>query len=628
MTEMVTAGAATEAPAERAAFPCRVFGVGMNKTGTSSLRHAFLDLGVAPVTASKLIHRAHIVEALFERGDYEPAIRYARLYRGFEDRPWNVWEMYRHLDRRYEGSLFILTLRDEDSWWRSVERWITVSKPWVGRRYQEHLRVHSRRKQDMIDGYRRHNDAIREYFAGSDKLLELDLSAGEGWPELCGFLGLAIPERPFPHANRQRYDHRDRKKRVQLGPKSAATVTVGTARAPMLGFCVSCDHPLEASSKPRMIDRNWRARLPVWSKRMYRYLQRRAFVPSRSASVYERRFRALLERHPDLSIDDLAVVCCLFNPCGYASRVKNYQRFRDGIAASGVPLLTVELAFGSDPFCLPDGASNTIRLRTADVMWQKERLLNVGISELRRRGYRKIVWLDADVIFEDVLHWPWHVAAKLEDVSLCQAFGQVLVEQDHGHSTLPGISAVRYLELTGQLSNQNRRGPTRGLPFGLPLGHSGYGWAARTEVFERVELFDQAVIGGADKLMYAASCGRERNWEGRLRHLFRSTVPNCERCGHRNSAPDYKEAFDRWAEEWHAAVGGRVGWVDLTLRSFYHGDRRNRLYEARRDILLRHRFDPRLDLALDEAGCWQWASDKPGLRLEVQNYLFERMEDV
>lgn len=79
-------------------FPFRVFGVGMNKTGTSSLGRALRHLGVVPIARPKLSHRAGLVEALFERGDYEPALRYARMYRAFEDRPWNVWEMYRHLD--------------------------------------------------------------------------------------------------------------------------------------------------------------------------------------------------------------------------------------------------------------------------------------------------------------------------------------------------------------------------------------------------------------------------------------------------------------------------------------------------------------------------------------------------
>jgi hypothetical protein len=33
------------------------------------------------------------------------------------------------------------------------------------------------------------------------RLLRFDLWAGHGWAELCGFLGLPVPDRPFPHRN-------------------------------------------------------------------------------------------------------------------------------------------------------------------------------------------------------------------------------------------------------------------------------------------------------------------------------------------------------------------------------------------------------------------------------------------
>jgi hypothetical protein len=33
-------------------------------------------------------------------------------------------------------------------------------------------------------------------------LLVFDLPRGDGWEELCAFLGHPIPDEPFPHANR------------------------------------------------------------------------------------------------------------------------------------------------------------------------------------------------------------------------------------------------------------------------------------------------------------------------------------------------------------------------------------------------------------------------------------------
>lgn len=48
-----------------------------------------------------------------------------------------------------------------------------------------------------------HNAAVRAHFAQRpNDLLELDFARGDGWPELCTFLGVPAPSEPFIHANR------------------------------------------------------------------------------------------------------------------------------------------------------------------------------------------------------------------------------------------------------------------------------------------------------------------------------------------------------------------------------------------------------------------------------------------
>lgn len=609
-------------------FPYRVFGIGMNKTGTSSLAWALRRLGVVPVATQKLVGRAGLIQALFERGDYEPALRYARMYRAFEDRPWNVWDMYRRLDERYPGSRFVLTTRNPESWWRSVERWLTVSKPEDARaeHYRQHLRVATLGKEEMIAAYLAYEREVRAYFGDRRDFCELDLEAGHGWPELCALLELPEPAVAFPHANRQRYDESDHGKMERSASRHRPMRLVGVGKPLGARYCLRCARELPkgglAAESPGLA-----SRLPSWSKQIYRELQRRAFVARNESGEAPRQVAALQAARPDLSIDDMAVVTSFFNPCGYRSRVENYRRFRRDLEACGLPVLTVELAVGDDPFVLPTEPGEVLRLRSPQPMWQKERLLNLGIRQLLDRGYRKIVWLDADIVFEDSAHWPWHVAAELERSALCQVFGSVLVEQEGGRTLLPGVAAVRYRQETGSWLDQGRRGPSPSRPFGYPLGYSGFGWAARAEVLEQVELYDRAIVGGADKLIYAPSLDLGEGWQTKVAKLLSSAVRPCAACGHVNSAPGYLADYLEWAERWNRAIGGRVGWVDRTVRSLYHGDRRDRQYTLRRDILLRHEFDPATDLALGPDGGWRWASDKPDLHLDVQNYFFERRED-
>ena len=49
--------------------------------------------------------------------------------------------------------------------------------------------------------YLDHNEGVlREVPA--ERLLVMDLTAGDSWEKLCGFLGLPVPDAPFPHEHR------------------------------------------------------------------------------------------------------------------------------------------------------------------------------------------------------------------------------------------------------------------------------------------------------------------------------------------------------------------------------------------------------------------------------------------
>ena len=92
----------------------KVFCVGMNKTGTSTMKGCFQALGFVPVASPAECEPAFF-QRIVEHQDYGPAVEHAKKFVGFEDRPWNVWEMYRHLSRAYPGAKFILTLRERES---------------------------------------------------------------------------------------------------------------------------------------------------------------------------------------------------------------------------------------------------------------------------------------------------------------------------------------------------------------------------------------------------------------------------------------------------------------------------------------------------------------------------------
>ncbi len=199
--------------AQRAQLPAltgpRYFGIGFNKTGTTSLGRCFDELGLGPVAEprSPYMNFIELSRAILIDENFEPALQVARHFRSFQDRPWNVWDMYRRLDKSFPGSYFILTERDPDKWWNSVERWLTRThsrdQPKL-QRYLRHLRVEKLSKEGFVSAYLAYNNAVKKYFEGSDNLLVIDFEKGHGWTELCRFLKKPIPETPLPHANKQR----------------------------------------------------------------------------------------------------------------------------------------------------------------------------------------------------------------------------------------------------------------------------------------------------------------------------------------------------------------------------------------------------------------------------------------
>lgn len=619
----------------------RIFCVGLNKTGTSTMKRCYDILGLLPVASPTTFSaKQRRVVSRFKRDrNYSPVLELAEQFSAFEDRPWNMWSMYRQLDERFPDSRFILTWRDPDSWWRSVEQWITVTKPQTRNLYQLHLRASSAEREAMLDGYLRYNTEVEEYFSGTGRLLKIDFEAGEGWQELCTFLNMPIPERDFPHINRRSYsstdaDRRNNRRRLKNGIRCQSCKHVTPNVKKTEGYKGSQSTPPLVTNRDkvllplRLVKRGLQSTL---GRGRHRNSIRRGFyglhlLNKCLARSIHTLTRVSSRRLHDRKLDDkeLAVVSCFYNPSGSRRRVANFKRFRQGIEKCEVRCLAVELAFGSAPFQL-EGGEDTIQLRTIDVMWHKERLLNIGIERLLAEGYQKIAWLDGDIVFHDK-DWPQRLSETLDKANLCQVFGKVAIVDTAQDYPLIAPSSVKYFLDRDNLHSQtpnNLPGLIQGC---LLWAQSGFGWAARADVLRQQLLFDKAIVGGADKLIFIASVSDNHSGKQFVSQTY-STV-YCEQCGHRNRSEAFTESFLEWARAWHAAVDGKVTYANLQISDMYHGKRQDRNYLGRRELMYRHDYNPDNDVSIDESGCLAWASDNTGLHRDVESYFLSRREDT
>jgi hypothetical protein len=305
---------------------------------------------------------------------------------------------------------------------------------------------------------------------------------------------------------------------------------------------------------------------------------------------------------------DLWAITTYFNPCNYQNRRKGYEVFRQNLQ---IPLLTVELSFNGE-FHLEEGDAEILIQRTSeDVMWQKERLLNLAVEALPD-FCGKVAWVDCDLVFEND-DWPEAARKALEKYPVIQPF-------QYAYDLKPGLTGP---DFAPKMCNPRCESYAslyckRLLPEGLlklpdkrSLGITpGYAWAARRDLLLRHTLYDACIVGGGDGPILTGFTG---NFEDIVDYL----KMNPRRVDH----------FLEWAEPIFAEVSGNLGYIPGSIYHLWHGEIKDRHYVSRRIELARHHFDPYVDVAIASNGCWRWNSDKPELHDYLRAYFASRFED-
>lgn len=202
----------SEAP-PKSSLSRKIFGVGMQRTGTTSMTRALQMLG---------FKSAHFPAELWE----EKSAPVLYECEAFFDNP--IPLLYKKLDRRCPGSKFILTVRDEDRWLESCEFLFTKKRDDYGfdesERIQEmHHALYGQNhftEEVFRQAFRRHNREVKEYFSDrQDDLLVLDIRQDDKWIALCSFLDVEHPGEPFPHSHSSRFLYRWRRRIKNLWQK-------------------------------------------------------------------------------------------------------------------------------------------------------------------------------------------------------------------------------------------------------------------------------------------------------------------------------------------------------------------------------------------------------------------------
>ena len=289
-----------------------------------------------------------------------------------------------------------------------------------------------------------------------------------------------------------------------------------------------------------------------------------------------------------------------FNPSKYKKRFENYKAFRKSSKNQRLNLLTVELSLNDEPFVLKqEDADILVQVRSNSVMWHKERLINIGFDNLPS-DCNKVSWLDCDLIFLNK-DWVRETSSLLNRYDLVQPFSSVLQTNKKLKVINENFGFGYYCK--------NNIGPKNGKDLSKHATW-GFGWAAKRELIEKMGgLYDKNIIGGGDNIVKLS---------------FGFTEIRSEQFSE-DHLSDIQNYFDK--NKNHSITRKKITCTSGNAKHLWHGDRKNRGYGERDSILIEEKYNPVVDLKINQDKCFEFTKVNGKLEDKIKSYFDSRKED-
>lgn len=286
----------------------------------------------------------------------------------------------------------------------------------------------------------------------------------------------------------------------------------------------------------------------------------------------------------------LAVITSFFNPMNYTNLKYNYLKFSEKIKQKA-DLFPIELSFDGNFYIEDD---NVIRINgdEKNILWQKEKLLNIALRNLPKE-YTNVAWIDCDVLFENE-NWANEINEKLKYYKVLQLYENAKRLDEKGNIGRISEGAIKRISRVNFVENAL---------FGIP----GFAWAMRRESIEEIGFLETQIIGGGDALMYYSFFG-----------VKDSVV-------HEKMNKEWKNVYLKWFDKMFSEINNSVNYIMGDIIHLYHGKMKNRNYDHRYKILSEHNFDPELDLITGKNGLWEFKNKE--LLEKMSKYFESRNED-
>ena len=261
----------------------------------------------------------------------------------------------------------------------------------------------------------------------------------------------------------------------------------------------------------------------------------------------------------------MAIGLVVFNPAKSKRMLMNALYVWNYYKTKGLPVFVLELVFGDNE---PE-FKKAFHVRGESPMFHKERLCRLLEQRIPRK-YKKLAFLDADVLFPDD-SWYEETSDLLDDYDVVQPF-----------------LTADWLDLSYKKAEVRRQSVVKmpGTKWDFTY-HPGFAWAFRREWYRKVGFYDWAVSGSGDTLSTA--------------HWLNKEFPP----GFKSLPLAMKASYEDYCKLPRPRITFRKG----TVQHLYHGARKNRQY-AERHKLLDVKGDIRDMLETNKDGVYEWVDPK------------------
>ncbi len=204
----------------------KVIGAGFGRTGTKSLQLALEILGFGKCCHMEELLRNPAGVLQWKQAYNEEEVDWNKLFKNYEsivDFPDSMY--YKELSNFYPGAKVILTVRDAEKWYKSVNSTIFSFDPGIGIKlkmlfqmpfsatarnlfqvislnqksiWKKYFEGKFKDKKYSIQKFEKHIKEVQDTIPHENLLI---FEAKDGWGPLCNFLNVDIPAEPYPRSN-------------------------------------------------------------------------------------------------------------------------------------------------------------------------------------------------------------------------------------------------------------------------------------------------------------------------------------------------------------------------------------------------------------------------------------------